>query len=278
MRFFKRQQSRHGMNQLIFIVESDLAVAETVCECLQSAGYDCRSFTTTDLFEEAETQRPSLILIAMRVQGWDSLQLCRDIRKNSVLGRTPLLFLVSENAPDDRILALDSGADDCVTKPVNPRELVARVLALVRRRARQTSNQYGEAADFIIDTSAMTLSVRGAEVATTTLEFRLIEYLAQHQGKVFTRDRLLDAVWGDMQFVTPRSVDACVRRIREKIEPDRQCPTFLKTIRGVGYRLDAVARWHSSFSRDCSCAACKSPLVSSPKIYPGTVRQRGRAS
>ena len=95
-------------------------------------------------------------------------------------------------------------------------------------------------------------------MATTALEFRLIEYLARHHSQVFTRDLLLDAVWGQMQFVSPRCVDACVRRIREKIEPNRSRPTYLKTIRGVGYRLDTAVIWESPANSSCGCVACTS--------------------
>jgi DNA-binding winged helix-turn-helix (wHTH) protein len=112
----------------------------------------------------------------------------------------------------------------------------------------------------------MKLSVRGSDVPTTSLEFRLIEYLARHRGQVFTRDLLLDAVWGETQFVTPRSVDACIRRIREKIEPDRNTPTYLKTVRGVGYRLDAQTSWHFTSSEGCDCPACAGP--------PGILKMR----
>ena len=97
-------------------------------------------------------------------------------------------------------------------------------------------------------------------MATTALEFRLIEYLARHHSQVFTRDLLLDAVWGQMQFVSPRCVDACVRRIREKIEPNRSRPTYLKTIRGVGYRLDTSVTWESPVNSGCCCVACTSSL------------------
>jgi DNA-binding response OmpR family regulator len=120
----------------------------------------------------------------------------------------------------------------------------------------------------------MKLSVRGSEVPTTSLEFRLIEYLARHRGQVFTRDLLLDAVWGDMQFVTPRSVDACIRRIREKIEPDRNSPTYLKTIRGVGYRLDAVAAWELAPNDGCTCLACSTPLGPSRLIHQSERRRK----
>jgi len=109
----------------------------------------------------------------------------------------------------------------------------------------------------VIDTWSMKLLVHGIEVPTTTLEFRLIEYLARHRGQVFTRDFLLDAVWGEMQFITPRSVDACIRRIREKIEPDRSKPALLKTVRGVGYRWDARTAWKSAETLNCDCHACR---------------------
>jgi DNA-binding winged helix-turn-helix (wHTH) protein len=123
----------------------------------------------------------------------------------------------------------------------------------------------------------MKLSVRGIEIPTTSLEFRLIEYLARHRGQVFTRDLLLDAVWGDMQFVTPRSVDACIRRIREKIEPDRTTPTYLKTVRGVGYRLDAVAAWQFTSNGGCNCIACTMPVGVS-KLRPTNMARRRRVA
>jgi len=126
----------------------------------------------------------------------------------------------------------------------------------LRRSPQPGAAGSGDTADLVIDSWAMKLFFRGTEIATTSLEFRLIEYLARHRGQVFTRDVLLDAVWGDVQFVTPRSVDACIRRIRQKIEPDRKRPTMLKTIRGVGYRLDAATLWRSATNEDCNCPAC----------------------
>ena len=129
-------------------------------------------------------------------------------------------------------------------------------------------------ADLIIDSWAMKVCVRGSEVPTTSLEFRLIEYLARHRGQVFTRDLLLDAVWGDMQFVTPRSVDACIRRIREKIEPDRSKPTYVKTIRGVGYRLDAIAAWQSPSYDSCDCIPCTTTATASRLLHVGSAKRR----
>ena len=109
--------------------------------------------------------------------------------------------------------------------------------------------------EIVIDTWAVRLLVRGVEVPTTALEFRLLEYMARHRGHVFTRDFLLDAVWGELRFINPRSVDVCIRRVRGKIEPDISSPTYLKTVRGVGYRFDGVVVWPAS-AKKCNCALC----------------------
>src|SRR5262249_2472526 len=156
---------------------------------------------------------------------------CRTIRQNPSLSSTRVVLLTDKEAAQERTLGLECGADDCVSRPFSSRELVVRVQSVLRRYARPLPMPVSDAdpADIVIDTSAMKVSVRGSEITTTTLEFRLVDYLARHRGQVFTRDALLDAVWGDMQFITPRSVDACIRRIREKIEPDRALPTYLKT-------------------------------------------------
>lgn len=262
------------MKQLIFVVEDEAEVCQVARECLEGAGYAVRTFSTTNMIQDAEVAHPSLMLIAIMMPDGNGLELCRSIRENFALARTPLVFLLPEAAEEHRALALESGGDDCIVKPFSPRELVARVQAVLRRFEPRSMRSRTEAADLVIDSLAMKLSVRGSEVLTTSLEFRLIEYLARHRGQVFTRDLLLDAVWGDMQFVTPRSVDACVRRIREKIEPDRTSPTYLKTIRGVGYRLDAVTAWRFTPNDGCNCIACTTPLMPSKVVHAGERRRK----
>jgi len=262
------------MKQLIFVVEDEIEVCELAQQCLQEAGYAVRTFATANVIEEAEDQHPSLLLITMVMPDGNGLDLCRRIRENRALARTPLVFLIPKAAQQHRALALESGGDDCIVKPFSPRELVARVQAILRRFAPVSRRPRTEPADLVIDSLAMKVSVRGSEVPTTSLEFRLIEYLARHRGQVFTRDLLLDAVWGDTQFVTPRSVDACIRRIREKIEPDRTSPTYLKTIRGVGYRLDAVSAWQLPANDGCKCLACTTPLRPSRVVHLPERRRR----
>jgi DNA-binding response OmpR family regulator len=265
------------MKQLIFVVEDENGVCELAQRSLEEAGYAVRTFPTANMIQDAEDRLPSLMLIALMMPDGNGLDLCRCVRDSRVLATTPVILLIPETAEHHRALALDCGADDCIIKPFSGRELVARVQAVLRRFNTAVGPSAAEKADLVIDSSAMKVSVRGCEVPTTSLEFRLIEYLARHRGQVFTRDLLLDAVWGDMEFVTPRSVDACIRRVRGKIEPDRTTPTYLKTIRGVGYRLDAAATWRLTGNERCNCLACTS-APRSPRNAHSTDHRRKSSS
>jgi len=175
------------------------------------------------------------------VPGGDGLDLCRRLRLNPTLSSVPIIFLTARAAENDRVQGLELGADDYITKPFGTRELIARVRAVLRRfeRPEAAANLTTlNVDDLEIDGSAMQLIVKGELIPTTATEFRLLDYLARHPGRVFSRDQLLDAVWGDARFVTPRSVDVYVRRIREKIEVDPETPRYLKTMRGAGYRFE----------------------------------------
>ncbi len=169
---------------------------------------------------EAEKQRPSLFILDIMVPGKDGLELCRQIRNASSLAAIPVIFLTAKSGEADRILGLELGADDYIVKPFSPRELVARVKAVLRRFERPLPPTPVTAGEIEIDPGAMTLTVRGKLITATATEFRLLDYFARHIGRVFTRDQLLDSVWRDTSYVTPRSVDVYVRRIREKIELD----------------------------------------------------------
>jgi len=254
------------MSTLIFLVENDLESTWSSRLALAQAGYEVRSFQSVDILAEALLEPPALLLVALMMPDGTGVQLCRAFRGNPLLSHIPVVFMLEDDREEHRVLALDCGGDDCIVKPFSQRELVARVQAVLRRLAPRAHGPGSRTPELMIDSSAMKLSVRGSDVATTSLEFRLIEYLARHRGQVFTRDLLLDAVWGETQFVTPRSVDACIRRIREKIEPDRAAPTYLKTVRGVGYRLDAETAWHFTSSEGCDCPACAAP--------PGVLKMR----
>ena len=228
------------MKQTIFVVEDDADISRLVKHHLETAGYLVRIFpSVAGVLAQAERETPALFVLDIMVPGGDGLDLCRRIRQSSRVGSVPVIFLTARSAEADRIIGLELGADDYVTKPFSPRELVARTRAVLRRFERPLAPAMTKVGEVEIDSGAMTLTVSGKSITTTATEFRLLDYLARHTGRVFTRDQLLDAVWRDTSYVTPRSVDVYVRRIREKIEPDPENPRYLRTVRGAGYRFEA---------------------------------------
>ena len=229
------------MKPSIFVVEDDPDISRLVRHHLEAAGFAVKVFAMGNMvMAESERQRPTLFILDIMVPGKDGLELCRQIRQTHLLASIPVIFLTAKSSEADRILGLELGADDYIPKPFSPRELVARVKAVLRRFERPLSQVPVQIGDIQIDPGAMTLTVRGETVPTTATEFRLLDYFARHIGRVFTRDQLLDSVWRDTAYVTPRSVDVYVRRIREKIEPDPENPRYLKTVRGAGYRFEGT--------------------------------------
>lgn len=227
------------MNQTIFVLEDEPDISRLVQYHLEGAGYTVRAYMTAGrILNDAERQPPALFLLDIMVPGGDGLDLCRRLRLNPALSIVPIIFLTARAAENDRVVGLDAGADDYITKPFSTRELVARAKAVLRRFERPAASPVLKFEEIEIDAGAMQLRVNGELVTTTATEFRLLDYLARHPGRVFSRDHLLDAVWGDARFVTPRSVDVYVRRIREKIEVDAEEPRYLKTMRGAGYRFE----------------------------------------
>src|SRR5579862_4702137 len=224
----------------IFIVEDDPDISRLVRHHLENEGFATRMYASgANVISDSERQHPALFVLDIMVPGKDGLELCRTIRQTPGLAAVPVIFLTAKSSEADRVLGLELGADDYIAKPFSPRELVARVKAVLRRFERPLPASPFTVGEIVIDPAAMILTVRGETVATTATEFRLLDYFARHLGRVFSRDHLLDSVWRDTSYVTPRSVDVYVRRIREKIEPDPENPRYLKTVRGAGYRFEA---------------------------------------
>jgi DNA-binding response OmpR family regulator len=228
------------VKQTIFVVEDDADIARLVRHHLEAGGYAVRSFSSgLGVLATAEKESPSLFLLDIMVPAGDGLELCRRVRESPKLATTPVIFLTAKTSEADRVIGLELGADDYITKPFSPRELVARTRAVLRRFERPLTPAVVKVGEIEIDAGAMTLVVGGRPVTTTATEFRLLHHFARHLGRVFSRDQLLDAVWRDTSYVTPRSVDVYVRRIREKIERDPENPRYLRTVRGAGYRFEA---------------------------------------
>jgi DNA-binding response OmpR family regulator len=225
---------------LVFIVEDEEDIARLISHNLQAAGFEVRSFVSGgSVVSEALREMPSLFLLDVMLPGADGFDICRQIRQTPALSSTPIIFLTAKTAEADRVKGLELGGDDYITKPFSPRELVARVRSVLRGlRQAPVMPEALRLGDLEIDASSMTVKAQGRAVLTTVREFRLLEYLAIHRGRVLTRDQLLDAVWKETPFVTPRSIDVYVRRLREKIEIDPRHPRYLKTLRGIGYRFE----------------------------------------
>lgn len=232
--------SHASFRPVIFVVEDEEDIARLISHNLQAAGFEVQSFVSgASVLTEALREMPALFLLDVMLPGTDGFELCRHIRQTPALSATPIIFLTAKTAEADRVKGLELGGDDYITKPFSPRELVARIRSVLRGLVQTApGNEVLRFGDLEIDVSSMTVQVDGRNVLTTVREFRLLEYLASHRGRVLTRDQLLDAVWKETPFVTPRSIDVYVRRLREKIERDPRHPVYLKTLRGIGYRFE----------------------------------------
>src|SRR5579872_2092913 len=224
---------------IVFVLEDDPDILRLIQHHLKLASFETVGFANaTGLLEQASRTPPALFLLDIMLPGDSGLDICRRIRQNQKLEMTPVMFLTAKGEEADRVAGLELGADDYIVKPFSPRELIARIRAVLRRTQRPEKPAVIRIGELEINGEAMSIAVSGSQVSTTPTEYRLLEYLASHAGRVFTRDQLLDAVWRDSHFVTLRSIDVFVRRLREKIESDPERPQYLKTVRGVGYRFD----------------------------------------
>jgi two-component system phosphate regulon response regulator PhoB len=188
---------------------------------------------------ELRREEPDLLVLDLMLPGMDGLEICRQVRRHDRYAGIPILMLTARSGEADRVVGLELGADDYVTKPFSMRELVARIRALLRRHEAIPQRNSVQRGDLVIDPSAHAVRVAGKQVELSALEFRLLHHLASHPGLVFSRDQLLDRVWGNDRSVTPRSVDVYIRRVSEKIESEPQQPAYLQTVHGVGYRFVA---------------------------------------
>ncbi len=223
------------MFPLVFLIENDTNTSSLVRSLLEENHYAVRRFPSSAgvVVSAGEQRRPALFVIGSPLG--DAFTLCRAIRQNSHLERTPVVLLSDADSEEDRIRGFDLGADDFVTKPLRPREFMARINAVIRRSHPLLAAARVAAGGIEVDTDRFILSVRGKKVDATAVQVRLVEYLMRNEGRVFSRDQILDAVWSDTRFVTPRTIDVHIHRIRQLIEPNPAKPTHLKTIRGAGY-------------------------------------------
>jgi two-component system response regulator ResD len=219
----------------VLVVDDDPTVAEVVAGYLDRAGF------TVDLAADGPTAvaraaavRPDLVVLDLMLPGLDGLEVCRRIRER---GPLPVIMLTARGDEDDRILGLEVGADDYVTKPFSPRELVLRVESVLRRAAPPDAGPWLRAGVLALDPSARRATRDGAELALTIREFDLLAFFLRHPGRVVGREELMHRVWG-WEFGDLSTVTVHVRRLREKVEDDPARPRLISTVWGVGYRFD----------------------------------------
>lgn len=221
------------MTQKILVVDDDPAISEMLTIVLEAEGFS--TVAVTDGAQAVSTfhaENPDLVLLDLMLPGMNGIDICRAIRQDSAV---PIVMLTAKTDTVDVVLGLESGADDYVSKPFKPKELVARIRARLRRTDEE-ANDGIEVGDLHIDVPGHVVSRDGEEIALTPLEFDLLLELASKPGQVFTREELLQKVWGYRNASDTRLVNVHVQRLRAKIEKDPENPKIVLTVRGVGYK------------------------------------------
>ncbi|MGE5221841.1 MAG: response regulator [Omnitrophica WOR_2 bacterium] len=227
------------MGELILIVEDELSIQEIVGLYLRRAGYQV--ITAADgqqALELLDRQQPDLVVLDLMLPKVNGLEITQWMRSR---GDIPIIMLTARREESDRIAGLEMGADDYVIKPFSPQELVSRVRAVLRRShssAKEPGEQPLSLGDIHIDPATHLVTVRGKEVLLTVKEFDLLWQLARHPRQVYTRDQLLENIWGISQFIDPGTVTVHMRRLREKVETDPSNPTHIITVWGLGYKFE----------------------------------------
>jgi DNA-binding response OmpR family regulator len=216
----------------IVVIDDEANIAELVAMYLDREGFRVVTAATgTDGLAAVQQQRPRLVVLDVGLPDVDGLEVCKRIRAQS---QTPVIFLTARDGEIDRILGLELGGDDYLTKPFSPAELVARVKAVLRRTAGAPAPEIVQVGDVTIDTGRREVRVGDAVVEVTTKEFDLLRFLAERPGLALSRQQILDGVWGYDWYGDPRTVDVHIAQVRKKVGPAVE----IRTVRGVGYRLE----------------------------------------
>ncbi|MBC2180402.1 response regulator transcription factor [Listeria booriae] len=232
----------------ILVVDDESSIVTLLQFNIEKAGFDVVTAEDGKTgYELALAEKPDLIVLDLMLPEMDGIEVCKQLRQDKV--ETPILMLTAKDDELDKIIGLELGADDYLTKPFSPREVVARIKAILRRSAGKSAEVEQEVApkekalhvgDLKILTESYEVYLQDELLDLTPKEFELLLYLANHRGKVFSRDQLLDAVWNYDYIGETRIVDVHVSHLRDKIEADTKKPQYIKTIRGFGYKMENV--------------------------------------
>ncbi len=229
------------MPKKILIVDDEKDIVDLLSYNLEKEGFaTTKAYDGESAFDLVKAREPDLVILDLMLPGIRGLEVCKLIRKNPDTEMLPVIMLTAKGEQVDKILGLEVGADDYVTKPFNVRELIARVRAVLRRTEARPDSEKREHFAYNglqIDYSAYEVTVNGGKVDLSPKEIKLLQFLTRHPGRVYTRDQLLDYVWGDETFVEPRTVDVHISNLRSAIEKDVKRPQYILTVRGIGYKF-----------------------------------------
>ncbi|MCL5024389.1 MAG: response regulator transcription factor [Nitrospirae bacterium] len=225
----------------ILVVDDEPDIVELASYNLRKEGFDVSSASDgEEALRKIRAGSYDLVILDIMLPGIQGTEICRILRSDPKTQKLPVIMLTAKGEEIDKIVGLEIGADDYMTKPFSPRELAARIRAVLRRGAEEPRKEpIIRVKDLVINLDTYTVSKEGAPLDLSATEFRLLLYLVERRGKVFSREQLLDAVWKDEGFVEPRTVDVHIRRLRARIEEDAANPVYIKTKRGIGYYVDA---------------------------------------
>jgi two-component system phosphate regulon response regulator PhoB/two-component system alkaline phosphatase synthesis response regulator PhoP len=224
------------MAQVIAALDDEPDLLELLKVNLRKAGYRVEGFLEAeDLYRYLAREKPHLILLDLMLPGTDGLEVCRHIRRTEGLAGIPIIMLTARGEEADKIVGLELGADDYVTKPFSVKELVARIHAVLRRPAGGEAVRRIAVGPLVIDLDKFEVTAGGSKIDLTATEFRILQFLAARKGRVFSRDQILDFLWGQKKAVIDRTVDVHIRNLREKLG---DAGALIKNIRGVGYKLE----------------------------------------
>jgi DNA-binding response OmpR family regulator len=225
------------MTEIIAVVDDEADITRLVALHLQKAQFKVKEFHDAGSFRAfLKSSTPDLLILDLMLPDADGLEVCRYMKKDERLSVVPIIMLTAKAEETDRVVGLEIGADDYVTKPFSPKELVARVKAVLRRRERLYSAEKLTVGDVIeMDLKKYIVTVAGSAVNLTTTEFRILQLLASRKGWVFNREAILDHLWGNEKYVLDRTVDVHIRHLREKLG---EHGNMIKNVRGVGYKLE----------------------------------------
>lgn len=228
------------VNEKILVVDDEEHIAELISYNITSNGYKVITANNgNDAVKLAVEEKPNLILLDLMIPGKDGYDVCKDVRSNSEIRNTPIIMLTAKSEELDKILGLELGADDYITKPFSVRELLARVKAVLRRFSiSEPESNVLVFGNLTADFDKREILVNDKKLDLTLKEFELLEILIRNKGKILTRDTLLDKIWGYEYIGETRTVDVHIRYLRKKIELDDKNPKLIETIRGVGYRFN----------------------------------------